>query len=611
MQESRAARYAYYGVPMLFCLAAHGLALQTWFSADDFAWLGLPLEIHGWHDFLDVLFGPRAQGTIRTLSERVYFLVFTEAFGLNALPFRLWAFLTQLFNIVLVMQITRRLTGSRLAAFLAPILWCANAGLAVSLDWSSAYNEICCSFFILLAFWLFLRFIDTGQRKYWIAQWVVFLLGFGALELNVMYPALVFAYCLCCARDQLRRVVWLFIPSALFTAFHFLYVPQSHDPNYSMHFSAAILKTLWSYWGFALGALRPELVDWRPLWLGLTITLLITAALVAFTVRRRGPALFLLAWFFIMMAPLAPLTNHFSEYYLTIPMIGVAMLGGWATAQNRWLALPLVALYLTVSIADLYSADRYFYRRARLMKRLVKGLEAERSKVQGKAIVLSGVDNDLFWSGFFDDPFRLLGIREIYLAPGGEKGIDKHPEWGGIDRFVTSLDKVAALLHEHRAVAFAVNSNGIVDITKSYQQVVEAQFASEHRDFADAGDPVYASRLGAGWYPIENGYRWTAKRAVVHLGGPQQAGEHLFVDGYCPAPVLADGPVELTVSADGRKLGSASLSKPGESFELQFPAPAELVGKYDVEVAVEVNHTITPPSDPRPMGLTFGTFRMK
>ena len=235
MPHSRAGRVAFYAAPMLFCIAVHWIALKTWFRADDFAWLGLPLDLRPSHNLLDVLFGWRAQGTIRTISERLYFLVFTWMFGLHALPFRLWAFVTQLANIVLVMRITQRITGSALAACLAPVLWSANAGLAIALDWSSAYNEICFAFFLLLAFYLFLRYIDTGRRWYWIAQWVVFLLGFGALELNVMYPAIAAGYALCCARPYFRRTLFLFIPAVLFTALHFLYAPKTTDPNYMLH----------------------------------------------------------------------------------------------------------------------------------------------------------------------------------------------------------------------------------------------------------------------------------------------------------------------------------------------------------------------------------------
>ena len=113
------------------------------------------------------------------MSERLYFLISPSLFGLNVVPFKVWTFLTELANIALLIKIAGRLTGSPLAGFLAAILWTANAGFALALGWSSAYNEIAFGFVILLAFRLFLRYIDTGERKYWVWQWIVFLVGFG------------------------------------------------------------------------------------------------------------------------------------------------------------------------------------------------------------------------------------------------------------------------------------------------------------------------------------------------------------------------------------------------------------------------------------------------
>src|ERR1700682_3534883 len=270
--HSRLSTILYYGFPMLFCLCVHWLDLKMWFYADDFAWLGLRFEWNTPRDLIHILFGPEAQGTVRTISERLFFLVFSSIFGLESPPFRIWVFLTQFVNIALLIQITRRLTGSAVAGLIAPILWSANAGLAVSIGWSSAYNEIALAFFVLLAFHLFLRYIDTGERKYWIWQWIVFLLGFGVLELNVAYPALAAGYALCCARRYFTKTLYLFIPSIAFTAAHFAFVPASTDAHYKMYYGSAPFAMLWTYWSYALGALRDSQADWRPLWLGITVT---------------------------------------------------------------------------------------------------------------------------------------------------------------------------------------------------------------------------------------------------------------------------------------------------------------------------------------------------
>jgi len=48
-----------------------------------------------------VLFAPKAQGTIRFLSERLFFLVFSSLFGLNVVPCRIWVMLTWFANLTL------------------------------------------------------------------------------------------------------------------------------------------------------------------------------------------------------------------------------------------------------------------------------------------------------------------------------------------------------------------------------------------------------------------------------------------------------------------------------------------------------------------------------
>jgi hypothetical protein len=97
------------------------------------------------------------------------------------------------------------------------------------------------------------------------------------------------------------------------------------------------------------------------------------------------------------------------------------------------------------------------------------------------------------------------------------------------------------------------------------------------------------------------------KRGVVQLSGPKTAAEHLYVKGFCPKAVLAKGPIKLTISADGTSLGTATLDKAGP-FELQFPLPATLVGKYAITITAEVNRTLKPPKDVRELGLPFGVF---
>src|SRR5579884_3858923 len=102
MSRSRALRAAYYGLPMVACVVVYWYALRAWFTMDDFAWLGLRLEVHSLRDLVRALFEPQAQGTVRVLSERLYFLVLSSLFGMHALPYRIVVFATQLANLALI-----------------------------------------------------------------------------------------------------------------------------------------------------------------------------------------------------------------------------------------------------------------------------------------------------------------------------------------------------------------------------------------------------------------------------------------------------------------------------------------------------------------------------
>ena len=617
----RSRQILYYGVPMLFCVVVHWLALKIWFFGDDFAWLGLRLELHSPRDLIHILFSPQAEGTVRTLSERLFFLVFSSVFGLESPPFRIWVFLTQFANIALLIQIARRLTGSATAGFLAALLWPANAGIALAIMWSSAYNEIAEAFFILLAFRLFLAYIDTGRRKYWIWQWVVFLLGFGALELNVVYPAIAAGYALCCARQHLRKTLYLFIPSILFTMVHLFLIPPATDQHYKMYLDSSLFTTLFKYWAFAIGAVRDSRTDWRPLWLSVGFSVAATVGLAVFVYRklRRGEwlALFLVAWFVIVLLPLLPFKNHFTEYYVMVPAIGLAILAAWAIASSRHsLMLGAAAVmtvgYLTLAITDDRMAEKYHYNNARRLKYLITALESQQKTHPREIVVLDGIDSDLFWSGFCDNPFRLLGLYHTYLVPASEKVIQPHPEWAcDTSRFFVNLDDAVPMLRNGRGAVYYLEGRRLRDVTQQYLKTVAVEYADRHPDFIDVSDPMFQNRLGPTWYPAERGFRWMPKTATLKIHGPTRNGQILVASGYCPAAVVAQGPLQVSFRADGIALGTSTLTQPNQLFTLNFPWPGEFIGRPTVELEIEVSRTLQPPGETRPLGLVFTTFTIK
>src|SRR5260221_9359461 len=130
-------RRASWAIPPLFCLAFYWYGLRCWFRQDDFAWLSLTTQVHSWNDFWRAMFTPFAQGTIRPWSERAFFMGFYTLFGLDALPFRICVFVTQIANLTLIRAVTQRITRSASAAFWSALLWNVYAALIRRVTWPS------------------------------------------------------------------------------------------------------------------------------------------------------------------------------------------------------------------------------------------------------------------------------------------------------------------------------------------------------------------------------------------------------------------------------------------------------------------------------------------
>ena len=142
--------------PPAVLLAVFHDGLWTWFHTDDFSLMWL-VTLSG-EEFWGRLLEPRAQGTYRPLSERLFFYGLHAGFGWNSFPFRAVVFATQIVNLWLLMRLALRLGCSLGAASLAAALWAVHVGLGAPMGWTSAYNQTLCAFFLLAALLCFIRF---------------------------------------------------------------------------------------------------------------------------------------------------------------------------------------------------------------------------------------------------------------------------------------------------------------------------------------------------------------------------------------------------------------------------------------------------------------------
>jgi hypothetical protein len=482
------------------------------------------------------------------------------------------------------------------------------------LGWASAYNQVLCAFFLLLAFHFLLRYVETGKARYNLYQWMAFLLGFGAMELNLVYPALAAAYVFLNARAYLRRVWPLFLPSVAYFAVHLAVAPTGKDANYLMHFTGSMLRTLAKYWAWSVGPLGFWTPVAAPKWLLPSAVVLVSLGLLAFAARQGRKAVFCLAWFAIAIAPVLPLRDHVTEYYSFVPVIGLCWLGGWALAETwraaawtRFAALGLAGIYVLIMVPRTLAAADWNYRIGVRVRGLVEGVARAHQLHPRQTILLDGVDTTLFYNGVLDHPFRLLGIDALYLTPGSERHIDAHPELGDLGEFVLAPDVAAKALDDGEAVVYDVRGPRLRNITSEY--------AARPPDRSlplrvDVGSPLAAPLLGPEWYAPDGNHRWMPKRASLRMAGPAVAGRKLYLRGYYPAGELRGGPVTVTVSASGAPLAPLTIAAGGD-FELAFPLPAAVVGQPSMQVVVEVSRTFRAGADIRDLGLAFGEFEVK
>ena len=596
---------------VVLCVAIHYRGFNAWFRADDFAWMGLALGVHNFHDLLKALFAPGAEGTIRLLSERGFFIAGYALFGLNALPFRMAIFATQFANLGLVSSIGDRLTGVRGAGFCAAVFWLVNNSQVEPLGWACVYNQVLAAFFLLLAFHFLLRFVETGQARYNRYQWIAFLLGFGAMELNMVYPALAAGYTLLCARQYFRRTLPLFVPSMVYLVVHRMAAMGDRNTDYALHFTGSMVRTLAKYWAWSVG----PLFFWTPVelpkWLIPAGVVVVSLGLLAFAVERGHTrrAAFCIAWFVIAIAPVLPLRDHITEYYPFVPVIGLCWLGGWAVAE-AWrsgsramlAALGLAAVYLLMVAPRTAAASDWNYRITMRVRDLVQELARVGREHPGKTVLLQGMDSTLFWNGMLDHPHRLIGIEQVYLTPDGASDIEVHPDLGNINEFVLPAAAAGRAIARGEAVVYDVRGPRLRNVTSEYAVPQDQGLPAR----VDAANPLTAFLLGPEWYPAEGNHRWMPRRATLRMAGPAEAGQKLYFRGTCPEDQLRAGPLGVTVWIDGAQLQEASI-KPGENdFELEFPLPKELVGKAVMQLAVEVSRTFHTAKDRRDLGLAFG-----
>lgn len=615
----RFATAAVWLLPVFFLFWVFREGFHAWFVADDFAWLSLLHRIQIRHDLMTELFAPAAQGTIRPWSDRGLFIALESLFGFDSRPFRVVAFLLASADLLLISWLTLRVTGSRIAALTAPVLWAANSALVRGMTWSSACNEVMCPVFLLAALALFIRYAETGQRRYWWWQLAAFVFGFGVLETNIVYPAIAAAWVIFCLPSERRPpLLKTLVPPAAISVVYFLIhravAPLPASGAYSLRVDLSLVKTFALYCKWALS---PEpllrfghhrrLVE--PL-VYCTGAVAVAAFIVTELRQRRYTVLFWLSWFVITLAPVLPLPGHRTDYYLTIPVMGIAMLGGaaagryWnATVLQRLLVAVPLALYLWAMIVTTRAVTEWWVFKSLAVRTLVLGAQSARASHPGKAIALDGVTAELFEISFPHSPFYAFGLNDVYLTPESGLSIKNETPSDATEDFVLDPALLSHAVTHNDVVVYSVNSNRLRNISEAYGRRLTGRMADRLPTRVDVGNILFSWLLGPEWLPPESGIRWMPGKATLRIGLPAGA-SRLELNGYCPEAQLLLAPRHLMVLADGVVVGDTRIYDPESDFHRLFPIPDVVSRKSEAEIEIRVDPVDR--KDGQEYGLVFG-----
>ena len=489
------------------------------------------------------------------------------------------------------------------------MLWTANTALVTVMSWSSSYNEALCSLFLLSALALFIRYVETGRAWFWWWQLVVFTLGFGALEINVVYPALAAAYVLFVVPVEKRRrflmgLIPLFCISVAYFLVHRAAVSLPADGPYALHLDRRIFRTLGAYWKWSL---VPQ--TWKDVGHSRqserAIVWILTLALLAFSVKklanRHYQVLFFAFWYLITLAPMLPLPDHRTDYYLTIPLIGLAMLGGWGVSQalrSRWTwqvatLIPL-AVYLGCMIPVTRTASRWWLDRSQGVRGLVLGVQAAEATHPGKTIVLDGITSDLYNASLADSAITSIGLKEAYLTPASRDTIHPVNDLGRFPHLVMEPGPMRNAITHDEVVVYSDVGDHLRNITGVWERSINLVHSPTRNPVGlKSGIPCW--RIC--WVP--NGFRWRTAFAGCPRGqlcawvgqGPRKTS--CFSKAIARRQLKA-GDVHLSVSVDGIPLGNAQIINPESNFRRLLDLPPSLTGRSTVTVAI-----CGRPGDPR------------
>jgi hypothetical protein len=158
-------------------------------------------------------------------------------------------------------------------------------------------------------------------------------------------------------------------------------------------------------------------------------------------------------------------------------------------------------------------------------------------------------------------------------------------------------------LHCERCSYQAANEGGVYNLLPSGDRA--ELYPGDRPDAIDFCLPSHVNQLIGDWYELEgvfgNKYRWIGEHATARLVRVKPGPQRLRIRGHA-----SDGhPVQLSASANGRKVGDWKLDRPG-----LFLVEADLPDSEEYKIDIQAGPTWTVPTDDRIFTVNISMIRL-
>lgn len=387
MFRRKAAKHKLLLIPIFAILLFYWPVLSTYFAHDDFFHFNIARadgSLFGFLKFFEILpIEVRGYGFYRQLSRETLYYFFHLLFGLNAVPFRVFAIGLQIINSIFVYKfILLHFKNRKYALFTSMFFAISAANVGVLYYLAGGIQMQLLTLFAFISLFSFRQYIL--KRDIWMRMVaaVAFLAGLASHELAICIPILLAIYTWSISRKDIRStlyfiatemlIFWYLLVAYIYVQFVAIGLPQDQD-HYSFNLSPKkFINTLSWYSAWSLG-LPEMLIDFVPSGLKLDPRLMrfwggyfsiifpsffATLGLLIFFLFKSVKNLlkkadkrfiFLTLWFPASLGPMLFLPAHKQTYYLGFGLVGFwASIGYLVFVANKKTSKLLITIFIAV-----------------------------------------------------------------------------------------------------------------------------------------------------------------------------------------------------------------------------------------------------------------------